>query len=483
MSILDDLTPHLVWKYFEQITQVPRPSKNEGKIIKYLEDFAKSHSLEYKKDKIGNIVILKPSSEAYADKPSVVIQSHMDMVCEKNSDVNFDFLTDPIKLSLEIEGWVSAQGTTLGADCGIGMAAALAVLACNNIELPAIEALFTVDEETGLSGALGLGEDMLESKYLINVDSEDEGEIFIGCAGGIDTIATLDFLPEASEKGLSFFRIDISGLCGGHSGDDIEKGRANSNKILAELLHDACRYELVLSHIDGGNLRNAIPRESYAICGIPVKYKELFLLDFEKLSTDIINDFRCTEPNFKISINEMPPIETIIPSKVTKNLLRAILGVPNGVIAMSFAMPGLVKTSSNLASIKIVNNKIIISSSQRSSNETSKYCTATSIESVFSLAGFEVAHSEGYPGWSPNPDSKLVRIAESSYEKIFGIKPRLRAIHAGLECGLFLEKYPKLDMVSFGPTIRDVHSPSERLNIASVEKFWKLLITTLQSVG
>lgn len=483
MNKLEHLQPSLVWKYFEQITQVPRPSKHEEKIIKYLENFASELNLEYKKDSIGNVVIIKPASEKYKSRPTIAIQAHIDMVCEKNSDVDFDFMNQAINLSLSTEGWVSAQGTTLGADCGIGMAAMLALLASDNLELPRIEALFTVDEETGLTGAFELGEDMLTAKYLINVDSEEEGEIFIGCAGGIDTIASVNYLTEEPCSKYEFFRIDVCGLQGGHSGDDINKGRANANKILAQLLNTGLQYELALGHIDGGNLRNAIPRESYAICGVHKKHIDEFLSGVNKLAEDIKDDFQYTEPDMKISVTNTQTPLTIIPHKVTENLLRAVLGVPNGVLEMSYSMPGIVKTSTNLASIKIINNHtIVLASSQRSSNEAAKYIAGTSVESVFSLAGLEVTHSEGYPGWSPNPSSHIVDITTKSYEKLFGAQPKVRAIHAGLECGLFLEKYKKLDMVSFGPTIRDVHSPSEKLEIASVDKFWKLLIETLQNI-
>lgn len=483
MKTLDGLEPHLVWNYFEQITQVPRPSKKEEKILHFLIEFAKEHNLKYKQDHTGNVMIAKPATASMAGKPTVALQSHVDMVCEKNSDVTFDFDKDPIKVRV-VDGWVMADGTTLGADCGIGMAAQLALLASTDIEHPALEALFTVDEETGLTGAFGLAKDMLSARYLINVDSEDEGEIFIGCAGGIDTLGTMYFNSERAPHDYTFFKIEVSGLQGGHSGDDIEKGRANSNRLLARLLWKGVNdFDMQIADFNGGNLRNAIPREAHAICGVPTKMDGQFKDDFEQFCADSIAEYKYTEPNMKFVMNKVERPHSIIEPGVCANLLQAVLGVPNGVLAMSFAMPGLVETSSNLASVKVdKHGTIALVSSQRSSVESAKHAAAIAIESVFNLAGAEVVHSEGYPGWTPNPNSLLLDVTRKSYIKLFGVEPKVRAIHAGLECGLFLEKYPELDMVSFGPTLRGVHSPTERLEISTVDKFWKLLIETLQKI-
>ena len=478
-----ELDPKLVWEQFDDITRVPRPSKKEGKIIEFLVNFAETHGFEYRKDDIGNVVIYKGATPGFENRPTVVLQSHMDMVCEKNSDVEFDFENDAIRTKIDGE-WVKAEGTTLGADCGIGMAAALAVLLDETLQHGAIEALFTVDEETGLTGAFELGEGMLKGKYLINLDSEDEGEIFIGCAGGIDTVATFHYQTEEAPNNYVWFRVDVSDLLGGHSGDDIDKGRVNSNKIVARLLWDAMQsYEMRLSYFCGGNLRNAIPREAYAIFGVPTRLKEEFVKRYRMFAEDVKSEFQFTEPNFKITLNEMPEVPTVLDEKSQAALINALVGVPNGVLAMSFAVQGLVETSTNLASVKFEGeDSIVVTSSQRSSVESAKTYAMQTVESVFTLAGADVAHSDGYPGWAPDPDSTLLATTVESYKRLFGVEPKVRAIHAGLECGLFLEKYPELEMVSFGPTLRGVHSPDERLEIATVRKFWDLLADVLVHV-
>ena len=483
MSIRE-LEPKLVWEIFDDITRVPRPSKKEGKIIAFLEGFARAHDLEYRKDATGNVVICKPATAGFESRPTVVLQSHMDMVCEKNSDVDFDFENEPIRTFVD-NGWVKADGTTLGADCGIGMAAALAVLVDPTIEHGPIEALFTVDEETGLTGAFGLGEGMLCGKYLINLDSEDEGEIFIGCAGGIDTVATFKYSKEDAPKSYAYFRVEVSDLLGGHSGDDIDKGRANSNKIVARLLWDAERaFDMRLSSFSGGNLRNAIPREACAVFGVPATLKEAFVEHYNAFAEGVRAEFRLTEPNFKISLAEVAEAETVIDHKTQTAIVNALVGVPNGVISMSSAVAGLVETSTNLASVKFEDGeRIVVTSSQRSSVESAKRYVMQSVDSVFTLAGAEVAHSDGYPGWAPDPGSHLLETTVGSYKRLFGTEPKVRAIHAGLECGLFLEKYPELEMVSFGPTLRGVHSPDERIEISTVGKFWALLLDVLVNVN
>ena len=483
MSEITTLKPRLVWELFDAITKVPRPSKREGKIIEYLVAFAKEHRLEYRKDAIGNVVMRKPATPGYEAKPTVILQAHMDMVCEKNSDVEFDFEHDPIRTRIE-DGWVRAEGTTLGADCGIGMAAALAMLIDPEAEHGPLEALFTVDEETGLTGAFELGEGMLTGKYLINLDSEDDGEIFIGCAGGIDTIATFHYTNEPAPKNFVFFRVDVSDLQGGHSGDDIDKGRVNSNKTVARLLWDGMQsFGLRLSYFSGGNLRNAIPREAYAIFGVPKQFENDFRQRYRLFAADLENEFKLREPNFRMTLNEMPQVDTVIDSRTQFGLIYSLVGVPNGVVAMSFAVPGLVETSTNLASVKFgEGNTIVVTSSQRSSVESAKTYVMQMVESVFALAGADVAHSDGYPGWTPDPESKLLETTVASYRRLFGDEPKVKAIHAGLECGLFLEKYPELEMVSFGPTLRGVHSPDERLEIATVPRFWELLSDILRHI-
>ena len=482
MSEIANLEPRAVWEQFDAITRVPRPSKKEGKIIDFLVDFAERHGLEYQKDAVGNVVIRKPATPGFEEHPSVILQSHMDMVCEKNSDVEFDFDNDPIRAYVDGE-WVRADGTTLGADCGIGMAAALAALIDPAVEHGPLEALFTVDEETGLTGAFELGEGMLQGQYLLNLDSEDEGELFIGCAGGVDTVATFKLAMEEAPKNYSFFRVDVSDLLGGHSGDDIDKGRVNSNKTVARLLWDGMQScELRLSYFSGGNLRNASPREAYAIFGVPTRLKKDFEKRYELFAADLEAEFRLREPNFRITLNEMPQVDEVLEPQTQFGLVYSLVGVPNGVIAMSAAVPGLVETSTNLASVKFEEGRIVVTSSQRSSVESAKTYVTQMVESVFALAGADVAHSDGYPGWAPDPKSRLLEITAEAYRRLFGTEPKVRAIHAGLECGLFLEKYPDLEMVSFGPTLRGVHSPDERLEIATVPKFWNLLKEVLKTL-
>ena len=478
---LKDLEPRRVWEQFDAITRVPRPSKREGRIIEYLVDFARRHAIDCERDDAGNVVMRIPASAGCEAVPVVTLQSHMDMVCEKRGDVEFDFDRDPIRTRVE-DGWVRAEGTTLGADCGIGMAAALALLLDPPAEHGALEALFTVDEETGLTGAFNLGEGMIGGKYLINLDSEDEGQLFIGCAGGIDTVATMRYRQEEAPKNYDFFRIDIGGLLGGHSGDDIDKGRANSNKLLARFLWLAARQtEMRLVYLDGGNLRNAIPREAFAVFGVPSRDAKRLRELFEEYVRGVGQEFAPVEKSMEITLSEMPEPDTVIDADAQRYLLYALCGLPNGVLAMSPTMPGMVETSTNLASVKFVGDRLIeITTSQRSSIESARDAAAASVESVLLLGGGDVTHSDGYPGWAPDPESHLLAVTIEAYEKLFGNKPLVRSIHAGLECGLFLRKYPWLEMVSFGPTLRGVHSPDERLEIASVDKFWKLLTETLK---
>lgn len=481
MSIVN-LEPKIVWEIFNEITQIPRPSKREERMIAFIELFAQRYNLKYKKDNVGNIVIYKSAIGSGKGKPTIILQSHMDMVCEKNSEVNFDFMNDAIQTYID-NGWVRAKGTTLGSDDGIGLAMELAILASDTIEHPNIEALFTIDEETGLTGAYNLSSNMLTGKYLINLDSEDEGEVFIGCAGGIDTIARFEYKKESLPKEYIWLRIDITGLQGGHSGSDINKGRANANKILTRLLiHGEREYRLRMSLFDGGNLRNAIPREAYAIIGIPEKNAnkfEIYCLEF----SSFINKEFTNRDIIKVDIKKCQKPEFIFDLKTQNNLLRSIQGVPNGVIEMNSDIPDLVETSSNLASVKREKNSIVVISSQRSSVSSAKSDIAGSVESIFLLAGADVSHSDGYPGWIPDTQSQLLDIAKSSYKKLFKIEPAVKAIHAGLECGLFLSKYPDLDMISIGPTIKAAHSPDEKLEIDSVNKFWLFLLELLKTFG
>lgn len=480
--ILENLEPKQVWQYFEDICQIPRPSKKEGLIGTYLMNFAKTHRLDARMDDAGNVVICKAASKGFENRPIIVLQSHMDMVCEKNSDVVHDFDKDPIQPWIDGE-WVKAKGTTLGADDGIGIAAQLALLVAQDIQHGPIECLFTVDEETGLTGAAALQPGFITGKILLNLDSEDEGEIFVGCAGGIDTVATTIYNKKPIPLNHATYLVKVSGLKGGHSGDDIHKGLGNSNKILNRFLWYASKeFKIRISEINGGNLRNAIPREAWAVIMVPQKTETAFLEAFRLFDSELRTEFSITEPELTIKCEEAEVPSFIINKRSQRNLLNALYACPHGVIAMSQRMPGMVETSTNLASIKFVgDNQIIVTTSQRSDSETAKVDIARMVESVFKLADFEVVHGEGYPGWTPNPNSPILRKAVQSYEQLFGNKPIVRSIHAGLECGLFLEKYPYLDMISFGPTLRGVHSPDEKIDISTVEKFWAFLVDILKN--
>lgn len=484
MKTLAPLKPQPLFNYFEEICQVPRPSKKEEQIRQFLLDFAATHNLESKTDKAGNVLIKKPASPGRENAPTVILQTHMDMVCEKNSDKLFDFEKDAIEPIIS-DGWVKANGTTLGADCGIGIAAQLAVLTSNSIKHGPIECLITVDEETGLTGAFALESGFLSGSILLNLDSEDEGEIFIGCAGGIDTLAQLSYSAEARPANTAAFKLSVSGLLGGHSGDDIHKNRGNAIKILNRFLWNFNnKYGIRIAKIDGGNLRNAIAREAHTVFTIQNNDKTQVAKAFEELSAAIQNEFELSEPKLKMTCEETKIPASVIDKNSQERVLNAIYACPHGVLEMSTRMKGMVETSTNLASVKFSNdNKILFTTSQRSELESRKYFAAETVAAVFRMAGATVTHSDGYPGWTPNPDSAVLKTTVTSYEKLFGVKPIVRSIHAGLECGLFLEKYPHLDMVSFGPTIRGAHSPDERLDIASTEKFWKHLADVLEHIG
>lgn len=475
MSEIKNLSPEPVWRYFDEITRIPRPSKHEERIIASLIAFAEEQNLEYQRDATGNIVIRRSASPGMEGAPGVILQSHVDMVAEKNSGVTFDFLQDPIETYID-GGWVRARGTTLGADDGIGVAAALTVLAG---EIPVhgpVEALFTVDEESGLTGATGLAAGMLRGKYLINLDSEDEGRLFIGCAGGIGTTAIFSYEEEPVPADSKAFTVAVSGLAGGHSGEDIDRGHANSNKVLVRfLLRAAERFDARLSTFDGGNLHNAIPREASAVFTVPSEFEAEMRRAFDAYALEIREEYKHTEPHAAFSLTPADA-KTVIDRPTQRGLLLAVEGAANGPLAMSRAMPGLVETSTNLASIKFTENRqIVVVTSQRSSVESAKEEAARTVAAPFRLAGAQVVHSDGYPGWTPDPDSHLLQVAAGVYREKFSREPEIRAIHAGLECGLFLEKYPALEMISIGPTLRGVHSPDERLEIATVGMFWELL--------
>lgn len=475
------LQPSIIWQYFKEILEIPRPSKKEEKIISYLLKFGEDQNLETVQDEIGNVLIRKPATKGMEKRKSVVLQSHIDMVCEKNSDKVHDFDNDPIESIIDGD-WVTANDTTLGADDGIGIAAQLAILASNDIEHGPIECLFTIDEETGLTGAFGLKPGFLQSSILLNLDSEDEGQLFIGCAGGQDTQAWLPFDYEEVPEDHKAYKIMVSGLKGGHSGDEIDKGHANANKILNRFLW--CKkddFKLKLNIFDGGNLRNAIAREAYAIVLIPNGTENKVIDAIAEFKAMSRAEFNITEPNMEVSIEEVTIPEVVIDNESFDELVNAVYACPHGVIAMSQSIENFVETSTNLASVKFLKDEILITTSQRSSVESEKQDITNMVRSVFKLAGARTHTSDGYPGWTPNPDSDIVRITVDSYKKLFKNDPEVLAIHAGLECGLIGDKYPDMDMISFGPTIKRAHSPEEKIEIETVIKFWDLTLDVLKN--
>jgi len=481
-SILS-LQPERLWFYFSEVLKIPRPSKKEEKIISYLVSFGKEHKLESTTDSVGNIIIRKPSSPGLEKAPSVCLQGHVDMVCEKDADVMHDFDKDPIQTYIE-DGWLKARGTTLGADNGIAVATMLALLEAKDIKHGPLECLFTIDEETGLTGAFGLDPNVLKSRILLNLDSEDDGEFFIGCAGGRDTVIEMPLKKDPVPQGYKSFRMKVSGLQGGHSGDDIHRNRGNANKILNRFLWETARkYGIRVSSFEGGNLRNAIAREAFAIFLVPAdkiqpvkSYTEVYLKDLRF-------EFRVSEPDLKIDVEESETPGFVLDKITQDHLLNSLYACPHGVIAWSQDIPNFVETSTNLASVKMQNGLFRISTSQRSSIESAKEDICNMVSAVFNLIGARIEQSNGYPGWAPNPNSKVLELCVHSYETLFGQKPVVRAIHAGLECGLIGDKYPGMDMISYGPTMRGVHSPSERLEISTVEKFWVLTLDLLQRIA
>lgn len=478
-----DLKPAGVFRFFDEICQVPRPSKKEEKMIAYLKAFGEKYQLETKVDEAGNVLIKKPATPGMEDRKTVVLQSHIDMVCEKNNDVQHDFLTDPIETEIDGE-WLKAKGTTLGADNGIGVATELALLADDSLEHGPIECLFTVDEETGLTGAFALEEGFMSGDILLNLDSEDEGELFIGCAGGIDSVGELTYREVPVPAGYFCCKVIVKGLKGGHSGGDIHLGRGNANKILNRFLSQSFKkYDLYLCEIDGGNLRNAIAREAHAIVALPEADKHALRTDLNIFAAEVEAELAVVDPDLQLILESEASRTTAMDQESTLRLLQLLYATPHGVYAMSQDIPGLVETSTNLASVKMKpGHTIRIETSQRSSTESSKQDIANMVRTVFEMAGATVSHGDGYPGWKPNPHSEILEIATASYRRLFGVEAKVKAIHAGLECGLFLAKYPTLDMISFGPTLQGVHSPDERMLIPTVQKFWDHLLDILKHI-
>lgn len=480
MSEILKLQPERVWYFFDEICKIPHPSKKEGKMSEWLVKFGKSHNLETIQDAAGSVIIRKPATKGKEKCKAVVLQSHIDMVCEKNASTHHDFDKDPIQPYIDNE-WVKAKGTTLGADDGIGMAAQLAILESSDISHGPLECLFTVDEETGLTGAFALQPDFVKGRTLLNLDSEDEGQLFIGCAGGRDTTVSFSYLKEDVPSAMMSYKVSVTGLKGGHSGDDINKGLGNAVKLLNRfLLNAAERYGIRISKLDGGNLRNAIAREAFAyICVADGKKDEVIQYACEYNDT-IKDELHVTEPGLKFVIEDAEKQTFVINKDTQSRLLHSMQACPHGVISMTADMPGLVETSTNLASVKTEDDRIFIQTSQRSSVESLKENVALMVASVFRLAGAEVKQGDGYPGWKPNLNSEVLSVMQDCYKRLFNKEPQVLAIHAGLECGVIGEKYPGMDMISFGPTLRGVHSPDERIHIGSVQLFWQLLIETLK---
>ena len=475
---MTNLEPKEIFHFFNEITKVPRPSKKEAKMTEWLLKTGKEMGLETQRDEAGNVLISKPATPGKENVTPVIFQSHMDMVCEKNNDVDFDFEKDAIQAYVDGE-WIKAKGTTLGADDGIGMAIALAILASKTIEHGPVECLFTVDEETGLTGASELKPGFLKGKMLVNLDDEDYGEFCIGCAGGQDTVATYDCTYEDKIPANSVaYKLMVGGLQGGHSGDDIDKNRGNAVKLLNRILWNSYQdYDVRVADINAGNLRNAIAREGWAVVTLPQSNAPEFEKYVAEMDKAYKNELRTSDKEVFVKLEKTSMPARIMEEGLQIDIMNALYSCPHGILAMDQNIPGFVETSTNLASVKLEKDVITITTSQRSSVESRKKDACDHVAAVFSATGAdEIVHSDGYPGWNPNPDSAVLKVMVEAYRNLHHEEPVIRAIHAGLECGLIGEKYPELDMVSFGPTLRGVHSPDEKLEIASVQKSWNLIL-------
>lgn len=480
-----NLEPKQLWNKFADLNAVPRPSKKEERVIEFMMNFGKSLGLETIKDEVGNVIIKKPATAGMENRKTIVMQSHLDMVHQKNNDTVFDFDTQGIEMYID-EDWVRANGTTLGADNGIGVATIMAILESKDIPHPAIEALFTIDEETGMTGAKGLKGGLLEGEILLNLDTEEDDEIDIGCAGGVDVTATAEYDEEDTPEGSVGYRITVKGLNGGHSGMDIHKGLGNANKIMNRLLFDSFdNFGLQISKIKGGSLRNAIPRESVAEVIIASMYDEAFVFDMNTIVDEIKAELHTVDPNFEVVFEKLDEAETpkkVMPPMAQYYFVRAMYTAHNGVYRMSPDFEDLVEASNNIAKVEVGDGKLTVKCLTRSSVESSKFDVANSLRSAFELMGCEVEFSGSYPGWSPNPESEILDIMVDIYEKQVGEKPNVVACHAGLECGILGTNYPDMDMISFGPTIHGAHSPVERVSIKSVQKYWKFVLEILTKI-
>lgn len=478
-----ELKPACVFEQFARINQIPRPSKREEKIIEYLKEFGKSHQLETLVDETGNVLIRKPATPGYENRETVVIQSHMDMVCDKLVDVEIDFDNDPIETYVDGE-WLRAKGTTLGADDGIGCAIEMAILDSDDIAHGPIECLFTRDEETGLTGAFGIQPGFMTGNMLINLDSEDEGQFFISCAGGKTTSATFRYTRENAPEGYFFLKVSVKGFKGGHSGDDIEKKRANAIKVLARFIYKEMeKCDLRVASFNSGKMHNAIPRDGQVVFAVPNECKETVRADWNIFADDVKDEYHVSDTAMEFFMESTEAVP-VIEKQVAQNLIRTLQAIDNGVFSMcqDEALAWMVETSSNVASVQTADNDCVVVASQRSNVMSNLENMGNTVKAIFQLAGAEVQQGDGYPAWKMNPNSKLTDLVVETYKKLFGKDPIVKGIHAGLECGLFSEKYPHMDMVSFGPTLRDVHTPTERLLIPTVQMVWDHLLEILKNI-
>ncbi len=476
------LQPTVLWNKFADLNAVPRPSKKEERVIAFMKNFGENLGLETLVDEVGNVIIKKPATAGMENRTTVVMQSHLDMVHQKNNETVFDFDTQGIDMYVDGD-WVRAKGTTLGADNGLGVATIMAILESNDIPHPAIEALFTIDEETGMTGAMGLKGGVLSGGILLNLDTEEDDEIGVGCAGGIDVTATRSYEEEETPEFKIGYEIKVKGLQGGHSGMQIHEGLGNANKIMNRLLFDGFEhFGLRISEIDGGGLRNAIPRESKAIVAIDAVKEEYFLSEIKQLSETIKAELKTTEPDLTIEVLKTETPQHIMDLGVQEGFTRAVYAAVNGVYRMSADMPNLVETSNNVARVLVKDGKIEVACLTRSSVESSKMDLATTLQATFELTGCEVTFSGEYPGWQPNTDSAILKVMVPLYEKLNGEKPHVAACHAGLECGILGQNYPEMDMISFGPNIKGAHSPDERAQISSVQKYWAFVLEVLKNI-
>lgn len=481
-KVLGNLKPELLWHHFEELCSIPHPSRKEEKIAEYVVSVAKKNNLEALRDEFGNVLVRKPATKGMEKLKPVVLQGHLDMVAEKNSDVKHDFDNDPIQPYVDGD-WVKAKGTTLGSDNGIGVAAALAVMESKDLEHGPLEFLFTLDEETGLNGASSLKPGFLKSEVLLNLDSEEDGALYIGCAGGKNTYAKFKYTPEEGPSDAAAYEIRVTGLKGGHSGLDIIEGRGNAIKIISRLLWELSKkYVIRLAKLNAGSKHNAIPREAFATITIAKEHENDLAPFIGEFNAKVKKENASKEPGLKVEVVKADNVKTVIDSETQYKLVNALFAVPHGVIKMSPDIPGLVETSTNLAIVTTEDDTVSITTSQRSSVESEKDEIANVVEAAFFLADADVTHGDGYPGWAPNIHSPILSVMKSNFHKMFGGEPEVKAIHAGLECGIINERYPGMDMISFGPTIVGAHSPDERVEVPTVEKFWNLLVETLKNI-